>query len=418
MKTKEVSSTTTKSSASSLKTPKKLRIALIAPPWLALPIHGYGGIELVVENLAQELKDAGHEVVLFANGTHKMRGIETRSYYKEELFEKIDWPYYDAPLQIMQTHLEYALKQIEKDGNFHIIHDHNPYIGPAFFALASRIESVPPVLHTFHGPPFSSVDTIKNGQEDNRPQLRLMSLEGKLRMVCISKAMAAEAPNEIKKALLPAVHNAVDVEHFPFVEKKRDYYITLARFTKDKNQHLAAKLAARHRKKLRMAGTVAGIGSNRKLLVELSNPLSRYRQNEEFRYYSDKILPYTLRHPRITYAGNLSGQRKMKFLSQAKALLFPIDWEEPFGMAVIEALACGTPVVAMNRGAMPEIIDHGVNGFLANNEQEFSEYMLRVDEIDPVACRKSVEDKFSAKGMAGTYVKRYRETIIETTKKN
>ena len=160
-----------------------------------------------------------------------------------------------------------------------------------------------------------------------------------------------------------------------------------------------------------MAGTVAGIGSNRKLLFELSNPLSNYRSNLEFRYYSDKILPHVLRNPRITYSGNLSGQRKMKFISEAKALLFPIDWEEPFGMAVIEALACGTPVVAMNRGAMPEIIEHGVTGFLANNEAEFCEYMARVDEIDPAACRLAVERKFSADAMASAYVERYHEVI-------
>jgi glycosyltransferase involved in cell wall biosynthesis len=92
-------------------------------------------------------------------------------------------------------------------------------------------------------------------------------------------------------------------------------------------------------------------------------------------------------------------------------LLFPIGWEEPFGMAVIEALASGTPVVAMNRGAMSEIIIHGVNGFLANTEAEFAEYMQRVDEIDPYECRKTVEEKFSSDIMAMTYIERYKEVI-------
>ena len=162
-----------------------------------------------------------------------------------------------------------------------------------------------------------------------------------------------------------------------------------------------------------MAGTVAGISSNRKLLFELSNPLSAYRKNEEFRYYSDKILPYVLRYPRITYSGNLSGNAKNKFLGEAKALLFPIDWEEPFGMAVIEALACGTPVIAMKRGAMPEIIEHGVNGFLAENEKEFFEYALRADEISTLRCRESVEKYFSAKAMAENYTERYRSIIAK-----
>lgn len=389
---------------------QKLRVAMIAPPWLALPIKGYGGIELVVESLVEELTKQGVEVVLFANGAHKMPKIVTHSYYKQELFDKIDWPYYDAPLQIMQTHLHFALQKIEADGNFDIIHDHNPYIGPSFFSLASRILGVPPALHTFHGPPFSNKQSLVQGQVDNRPQLKHMTFDN-FYAVCISEAMARQAPAEMKPYLLPAVHNAINVANFPYSATKMDYYITLARFTADKAQHIAAKYATKHKKRLRMAGTVAGIGSHRRLLLELSNPLSPYRNNEEFRYYSDKVLPYVIKNPKITYVGNLSGIKKSKFISQAKALLFPIDWEEPFGMAVIEALACGTPVVAMNRGAMPETIEHGVTGFLANNEKEFEEYMLRVNEINPADCRKSVEKKFSATLMAQNYIKRYKSVI-------
>lgn len=388
---------------------------MVAPPWLAMPIKGYGGIELVVQGLVAELnKMPDIEVEIFANGARKMRGVKTHSVYTKEVFDTIDFPYYDAPLQIMQTHLNYALKQIESDGSFDVIHDHNPYIGPAFFSPVSRINGVPPVLHTFHGPPFSSDDTIADGQEDNRPQLEHMNL-GNLYMVCISDAMKAHAPDNIKPHLLSSVHNAIDVEQFPFNADKSDYYMTLARFTKDKGQVVAARFASKHKKRLRMAGTVAGMGSARKLMLELSNPLSRYRNNEEFKYYSDSILPFILRNTRITYSGNMSGRKKMKFIANAKALLFPIQWDEPFGMAVIEALACGTPVVAMNRGAMPEIIEHGVNGFLANTEEEFNEYALRVDEIDPHACRESVKTKFSARRMAESYVERYRQVIERTS---
>ena len=101
----------------------------------------------------------------------------------------------------------------------------------------------------------------------------------------------------------------------------------------------------------------------------------------------------------------------MKFLSEARALLHPIEWNEPFGMVIIEALACGTPVIAMNRGAMSEIIEHGVNGFLAENEEEFASYLDRIDEIDPAACRRTVEEKFSAEEMAEDYIARYQEAI-------
>lgn len=262
----------------------------------------------------------------------------------------------------------------------------------------------------------ASLQKSSSVDDDNRPEFEQLTDMGRMYMVGISEAMNRAMPKVSQSHILTAVHNAVDVTDFPFVANKKNYYITLARFTPDKAQHVAARLAAKHKLRLRMAGTVAGMGSPQKLILELSNPLSKYRASEGFRYYSDKILPYVIRHPRITYSGNLSGKKKMKFLSEAKALLFPIDWEEPFGMAVIEALACGTPVVAMNRGAMPEIIEHGVNGFLANTEQEFEEYLLRVNEIDPAACRKSVEDTFSALGMAKQYVERYRE-VIELSKK-
>lgn len=388
----------------------KLRVAMIAPPWLALPVKGYGGIELVIESLVYGLKKQGVEVEVFGNGAHKLRGVKTHSLYKSDQFPNIHRPYYET-YPLLQAHMEFALNKIREDGHFDIIHDHNPLIGPSFFAYATLDKKTPPALHTLHGPPFSSKETLDQGIPDNRPQLEQLHDMNRMYMVAISDAMAKTAPKSIKDHLLTAVHNAIRLDRFPVDQHKRDYYITLARFTPDKGQHVAVKYAIKFNKRLRMAGMVAGIGSSRRLLLELANPLSSYRNNKEFRYYSDKIFPQLLLHRRISYTGNLSGVRKMQFLSRAKALLFPIDWEEPFGMAVIEALACGTPVVAMNRGAMPEIIDHGVNGFLANNEKEFADYMLRVNEIDPKACRESVERKFSAETMASNYIDRYQEVI-------
>ena len=389
----------------------KLRVAMIAPPWLALPIKGYGGIELVIEGLIHGLLDLGGvDVEVFGNGARKMRGVKTHSLYKEEQFEYIQRPYYDV-IPILHAHMSFALNRIIEDGKFDIIHDHNTFLGPTLLSYATYDKRLPPVLHTLHGPPPSNEETLRRGMPDNRPQFEQLRNMGRMYMVGISEAMNRAMPEVSRNHILRAVHNAVDINNFPFVEHKENYYITLARFTPDKGQHIAIKYAVKHRKCLRMAGTVAGIGSNRKLLLELSNPLSEYRSSQDFRYYSDKIWPSVIKYPRITYSGNLSGKEKMKFISESKALLFPIDWEEPFGMAVIEALACGTPVVAMKRGAMPEIIQQGVNGFLANNEREFEEYMLRVDEVDPLACRKSVEDMFSTTAMARSYVERYQEVI-------
>jgi glycosyltransferase involved in cell wall biosynthesis len=393
-----------------------LRVAMIAPPWLSLPLEGYGGIELVLEGLIMGLKELGVDVELYASGPRKLRGIKTHSLYKSEQYNYIQLELYDA-VPVALAHLQFALGEIEKDGSFDIIHDHNTFLGAELLALATRIPGMPPALHTLHGPPFTTQAMLERGLPDNRPMYAQLNNLGNLYFVGISEALMKTAPEEIKPHTLPAVHNAIDLDIFPFIPNKKDYYITLARFTPDKGQDIAVRAAIKLKKRLRMAGTVAGIGSNSKLLLELSNPLSDYRNNKDFRYYSDKIFRHVLRHPNITYSGNLSGSAKIKFIAEAKALLFPIQWEEPFGMAVIEALACGTPVIAMNRGAMPEIIEHGVNGFLANNEDEFYEYMQRVDEIDPAACRRSVEEKFSAIAMAQVYIDRYKEVISRNVKK-
>lgn len=380
---------------------------MIVPPWLALPIKGYGGIELVVQALARELTQLGVEVTLFANGAWTMRGVKTYSLYKQEMYPNIFLPVNESVF-IMNAHLQFAINHIMQDGSYDIVHNHMEFVGTQVLNMASMVKGFPPVLHTHHGPPFVE----KQGQPGPGEFWRQLSDNmGNFYVVGISSALLAPAPKKLRPHILPAVHNAIQLEQFPFVAQKQKYFCTLARFNKEKAQHIAARICARNGYRLRMAGTVAGIGSNRKLLFELANPLSAYRSTEDFRYYSDSILPYTLRYPKITYSGNVSGRSKMRFISQARALLFPIQWDEPFGMAVIEALACGTPVIAMNRGAMPEIIQHGVNGFLANNEEEFEEYMGRVDEIDPAACRASVERHFTAENMAREYLERYRHVI-------
>lgn len=394
--------------------PKRMRVAVVAPPWLAMPVDGYGGIELVVQSLVLGLKAQGMDVVLFANGARTIPGIKTCSLYKTEQFHSIYKPYFES-FPIVQAHLLYAFNTIKKDGNFDIIHAHVPHIGPAFWSMATADKDMPPVLATFHGPPFSA-ESEEIGASYKTDDLVQIKDFNKFYAACISNAMTKTAPKNVQPRLLPAVHNAINPDDFPFVATKKNYFVTMARFSPYKGQHIAIKGALKHKSYLRMAGPVADITSSQRLLFELANPISSYRGNDQFRYYSDKIYPHVVRSRRITYSGNLTGKRKLSFLSNAKALLFPICWDEPFGMAVIEAMACGTPVVAMNRGAMPEIITHGVNGFLANNEEEFIEYMGRVGEIDPYECRRSIVEKFSVDAMASSYINRYQEVVKRNKK--
>lgn len=366
----------------------------------------------MLDGLVEGLVQNGVEVEIFGVAQRQLHGCKVHTLYKTEQYPHIYRPVFES-VPILIAHLEWAIRKICEDGNFDVVHDHNGFLGPHILKWVSMRNDFPPVIHTFHGPAFSDYtsDSPITDLPSNRYAWRYIGSTPKLNYVGISDSLVKNVPTELKKSLMSTVYNAVDLEQFPFVTDKKNYFITLGRFTEDKGQHIAAKYCAKYRYRLRMAGAVVDITNGRKLLMELANPLSSYRSQPDFRYYSDKILPYTIRNPRITFAGNIAGKKKMKFLSEAKALLFPIQWEEPFGMVVIEALACGTPVVAMRRGAMPEIIEHGVNGFLCDTEEEFAEYMKRVDEIDPEVCRKSVEKKFSSDVMARQYIKRYHTAI-------
>lgn len=385
-----------------------IRVAMIAPPWLPIPPSGYGGVENVLNGLVPALMRLGVEVVLFTVGDSKIRASAKHWVYQTGQFSEIHKPSYDA-MAVYVAHLLKALEVIREDGQFDIIHDHNTCVGPLVFAYAENC--LPPAIHTIHNPPFTTDDYKRPGIPDNRPMWRQLAKTAKrLHLVGISRAMDDAAPKEVRHLMLPPVHNAVVVDDFPFVSKKSDYFITLARFHPEKGQHIAIRACQKLGFKLKMAGNVGDISTKQRLMLELANPLSPYRSLTDFRYYSDHIYPHTL-DPSIEYMGEVSGQHKLEFISHAKALLFPIQWEEPFGMAPIEAMASGTPVVAMARGAMPEIIEHGVNGFLAKNEKEFTQYVERVGEIDPVACRQSVEKNFSAEIMAERYLAHYKTVI-------
>lgn len=396
---------------------KRLRVAIIAPPWLTIPPQGYGGIEAVIDGLVKGLVKLEVDVELFTiKGTEVPKDVKTHALYDDEQYRYIAMALFDN-FPVFAAQMQFALNRIRAAGDFDIIHDHMTFLGPQILAAATMDERLPPAVHTLPGPPFSTEETIAEGLPDNRPfWSQLGENTGRMYLIGISDMLMRAAPESLHHAILGTVYNAVDVGLFPFQAKKSDYFITLARFTKVKGHHTAAKLCNELGYKLKMAGVVGGITSASQLRLELADPDSRYRQQDGLEYYEDDVLPFIKHNSAIEYVGNKGGDEKLTFIGQAKALLFPIEWDEPFGLAVIEALACGTPVVAMNRGAMPEIIQHGYNGFLANNEQEFSEYMQRVDEINPLHCRKSVEEHFSSDAMAKAYLERYNEVIARTKK--
>jgi glycosyltransferase involved in cell wall biosynthesis len=162
---------------------------------------------------------------------------------------------------------------------------------------------------------------------------------------------------------------------------------------------------------LKLAGTIGGgIGSPDQLKKELRKKARRESEDPYFRYFRQRVQSY-LKPNQIEYLGTVSGMKKKRLYANAKAFLNPIDRDEPFGLSVVDALASGTPVVTYRRGAMPEIIKHGYNGFIADSYREFKQYVKRIDEIKPENCRKSVEERFSADVMADNYIDLYKRII-------
>ena len=385
-----------------------MKIAIIAPPWLSTYPGCYYGIENVIENLTSTLHQKGHDVVLFGVGESTTEASRRFWYHKEGQFKHVHRPWYQS-VPVISSHILYALNVIQSHGDFDIIHDHNSFVGPAMMAFAYG--NIPPVLHTLHEP-FTDERLAKRGIPDNHMLFAELKHAKGMFFNGISESQLSTAPKDLDSKILEIIPNGVDLDDYIFSKDKDNYYITLGRIAKDKGQATAARLCKEMGVPLKMAGMIGGsISTVKQLQEELKHPTSRsLRNNPDFSYYVDEVKPNLVRN-RVEYIGTVFGKRKMRLLSKAKAFLAPITWEEPFGIAVVDALACGTPVVAYRRGAFPEIIEHGVTGFLADTEAEFRKYMGKVDEIDPEACRKSVEEKFSASLMADRYIELYERVI-------
>lgn len=383
-----------------------MKIAIIAPPWLSTYPGCYYGIENVVHNLTSSLTKKGHEVVLFTVGGSTTNATKRYWYHKEDQYQHIHRAWYES-LPIVSSHILYSLNIIRKAGDFDIIHDHNSFTGPSMMAFA---DGLPPILHTLHGP-FSDEAQTAKGLPDNRLLFEELKNAKRMYFNGVSASQLRGMPDALKRRMVPLVHNGVDLDDYLYSDKKKDYFLNVGNIEPQKGQSLAVKFCYDMGEKLKLAGTIGGeIKTRAKMEKELADPSMAANNSSRFRDFRSHIAPYLI-PKRIEYLGAIYGPRKLKLFSEAKAFLAPIRWEEPFGISLIDALACGTPVVAYRRGAFPEIIEHGKNGFLADTESEFKHYMKRVGEIDPAECRASVERKFSADTMADAYLKRYAEVI-------
>jgi glycosyltransferase involved in cell wall biosynthesis len=379
-----------------------LTVFINAGPWLPVPPSGYGGVENMLVYLIRELQERHSlRIILGTVGDSRIPVRHQVFRFQEGRHRHIAAPYLDT-VSIAHGHMERVMKTIRIMRDIDIVHDFLEVVGPSMLAQLG-LEG-PPVLHTLQW-------NLANHEE----YYRHFDGNGRVFFNGISDPQMQAASENLRRYSLGVVHNGVDVNDFTYQVEKYDYVITLARFTHDKGQDIAARMCAELGIPLKMAGTVGGIDSPNVLLKELNDADSPFHHYRDVKYYLQTVRPYELTHPRITWVGSVGGEEKKALVAGARALLMPIRWEEPFGMAVIEALASGTPVVAMRRGAMPVIIKDGHNGFLADTEQEFKDCLRRVGDIDPAACRKSVEDHFSAATMAKRYVELYEQVIRRAT---
>jgi glycosyltransferase involved in cell wall biosynthesis len=333
-----------------------VRIAEIAPPWFPVPPAGYGGIELVVALITDGLVERGHEVTLFASA-----GSQTKAKTVPPMLDPPDPallgnPWFDAH-HAFTSYLEV------RDGTFDVVHDHSGIPGPAMGAL---LDDGPPVFHTLHGP-------------WTEPTRRYYAqLQHHVHLVAISEAQRAAFPDLSYAGM---VHNGITLDGYPFRAEKDAFLVYIGRANPDKGPTIAIEVARR-----------AGL------------PLAMVvKRNEPFeRAYWDEIVAPML-HDEVEVYENVSQEQKADLLGRACAMVFPIQWPEPFGLVMVEAMACGTPVVACPAGAAAELVENGVTGYLADSIDDLVDAVARVGACSPEACRARVESRFSAAAMVRGY---------------
>jgi glycosyltransferase involved in cell wall biosynthesis len=344
-----------------------MRIAEIAPASLTVPPQGYGGIELVVALLADGLVDKGHDVTLFASG-----GSRTRARLISPLPDAPGIDNMEAPIEVSHT-----LEAYGRSEEFDVIHDHT-LLGPAVGAM---LDGNPPIIHTLHGP-------------WTKPLRRYYGmLDERVDLVAISHTQQRHNP-EIRYGGM--VYNGIDLGSYPLREDKEDYLVFLGRSSPQKGPGLAVDVAKQVGMPLRMA-------------VKISEP-------EERRHWEEHVVPRMSGNEDVHE--NASHDEKVEILRGGRATLFPIQWEEPFGLVMIESMACGTPVLAFPRGAVLEVIDDGVSGILVEEDgdeaagvEAMADAIERVGEITPAACRKRVEENFSARSMLTGYEEVFEQAL-------
>lgn len=346
----------------------RFRIAMVVPPYFDVPPKAYGGVEAVVADLVDSLVARGHDVTLLGAGEPgtKAKFIPV---WDRALPERLGEPF---PEVVHALKVRRAIERIAATSGVDLVHDHTfagPLNAPAYRGLGL------PTVVTVHGP-----------VDDDDCSRYYRELGKDVSLVAISDRQRELAPD---LNWVGRVHNALHVDQWPFQADKGDYALFLGRFTRTKGPHLA--LQAAH---------AAGIP------LVLAGKCS---EAPELAYFEKEVRPLLTDRDHVFGLADAAAKRKL--LAGARCLLFPIGWEEPFGMVMIEAMVCGTPVVALRGGAVPEVVVDGVTGRICDDPAELPAAIAEVRELDPAACRAHVEANFGAGTLGRGYEQVYHQIL-------
>jgi glycosyltransferase involved in cell wall biosynthesis len=336
-----------------------MRIGLISPPFIAVPPMRYGGTELFVANLARELHTLGHEVIVYANGESRLP-CTVKSRYAHS-----DWPNVDPLRSQLKNadHTGWAIRDAAQ--RVDILHL-NDIVGVPFTLFVDTPAVL--TLHHAHEPALSEAYA-------KYPEIDY---------VAIARWLARRE----KMPKMHVVHHGIPLKDYRFGARKEDYVAFLGRMAPCKGPHLAIEAALRAGISLKLAGEIQPV----------------FRD-----YWERRVLPH-IDGRRVEYIGEADSDQKNELLSRARALLFPIQWEEPFGLVMIEAMACGTPVLAFAGGSVEEVVQNGVNGWICADAADMAERIVTV-QVQPSSCRDSVRQRFSSERMAARYLDIYSQAL-------
>ena len=337
-----------------------MRIAVIAPPWAPVPPALYGGIELIVDRLAQGYQAAGHEVLLYTTGD------STCPVPRDWVLDQAE----GARIGMAVPELRHLLAAYDAVEGFDIVHDHT-VMGPAY--ASARYPRLP-VVTTIHGEFNAELTDIYGRIADRVP------------VIAVSHAQRRPAP---QVPVARVIHHGIDAADFPVGAGDGGYLLFLGRMSETKGAHRAVAVARKAGMPLKIA--------------------AKMREPAEIEYFERLVEPRL--GDGIEYLGEVPHAEKLTLLAGARALLFPIRWNEPFGLVMVEALACGTPVLAFPEGAAPEVIEDGRTGFLCHDEAEMAEAVGRLDAIDRRQCRAAVEGYFSTDRMVREHLELFTDVL-------